>query len=166
MHNDSDDENLITLFFVLSIISITSTWILSRLIDNEYKKHVFLQIAAEIKSLLKEFDNDEDPIGGYLEYDYLCPIDYIPMSEPVRTALSTKCYERESIERWLKIKKTDPLSGLSLKHSRLTPDYDLQQKILRKIKFTIEGDPDDAIHLHDEPSGQSSPTKQKNLRKY
>ena len=60
--------------------------------------------------------------------EFICPITQEVMSDPVSTA-DGQTYEREAIARWLKRKKTSPLTGMTLESSILIPNHSLRKLI-------------------------------------
>ena len=50
------------------------------------------------------------------------------MSDPVST-VDGQTYEREAIARWLKRKKTSPLTGVTLESAALIPNHALRKLI-------------------------------------
>ena len=51
------------------------------------------------------------------------------MDDPVQTAMG-QTYERATIERWLRERKTSPLTGLALPHHQLLDNLTLKAAIL------------------------------------
>ena len=60
--------------------------------------------------------------------EFMCPITQELMTDPVTTA-DGQSYERAAIEKWLKRKKTSPLTGLVLGSTTLTPNIALRSMI-------------------------------------
>jgi ankyrin repeat protein len=61
--------------------------------------------------------------------NYLCPINFQIMSDPV-VAEDGHTYEREAIEKWLKTNDTSPLSNDKLNHKNLTANHHARSEIL------------------------------------
>ena len=55
-----------------------------------------------------------------------CPISAELMVDPVMVAESFQTYERASIERWFRTKKTDPMTNLALRSTTLVPNARLR----------------------------------------
>ena len=62
--------------------------------------------------------------------DYLCPISYEIMKDPVICA-DGNSYERCEIENWFKKNNTSPLTGLKLRNTHLIPNNTLKRAIIQ-----------------------------------
>ena len=60
--------------------------------------------------------------------NYLCPISYQLMTDPVITPYGIS-YDRKSIEKWLKVNKIDPIAHKKLDKNMLIPNYALKSII-------------------------------------
>ena len=62
--------------------------------------------------------------------DLYCPISQELMRDPVELGKTGHVFERENIEKWLRIKKTDPMTNLSCAGDEaLTPRKDIRERI-------------------------------------
>jgi hypothetical protein len=59
---------------------------------------------------------------------FFCPVSCMIMHDPVCTA-DGQTYERSSIEEWLRLNNTSPLTGALLSHKGLSPNIALRQAI-------------------------------------
>lgn len=78
--------------------------------SQEEAKQAQLQLHA-LQALIKE-----------LAGNCMCPIEHSLMHDPVFAA-DGHTYERRAIERWLAFHNTSPLTGQTLKHRSVTPNF-------------------------------------------
>ena len=64
---------------------------------------------------------------------FVCPITMEVMLDPVILA-SGHTYDRQSITAWLKTKKTDPMTGMRLRHTEMVPNHALKSAIMEWLE--------------------------------
>jgi Mg-chelatase subunit ChlD len=74
--------------------------------------------------------NVETPFGTDVPSEFLCPITYEIMTDPV-TLSDGHTYERQAIEHWLQTHATSPLSNSRVSLTDLKPNYALRSAIER-----------------------------------
>ena len=89
--------------------------------DKEYKGTGFDGVGTESAS------HDESPAQPPSQF--VCPITMEVMLDPVILA-SGHTYDRPSITAWLKTRKTDPMTGMRLRHTEMVPNHALKSAII------------------------------------
>lgn len=90
--------------------------------------------------------------------EYLCPISYEIMNDPVKLGDTNHIFNRRSINYWLRGHNTDPLTNLPLKNRSLVSDIDLKNEIDRYVlSLSLESvDSDDSISQGSAPIESNS----------
>ena len=74
------------------------------------------------------------PVPVVVPVDFLCPITYELMREPVLVA-DGSTYEREAIEHWLKTHSTSPVTNERLAHTMIVPN-NMARSLIRDFAAT------------------------------
>ena len=102
--------------------------------NEEFKQKLGIQSAlwddeiCQLKDEKKELEQKLDDVSKSLEDNFTCSISGEIFRNPV-VAQDGHTYERASIERWLTIKKTSPMTNQRMLHDTLIPNHTLKSAI-------------------------------------
>lgn len=68
-----------------------------------------------------------------LPREFFCPLSLEIMQDPVLTEVGS-CYERANIEKWLRSRRTDPMTNLILPSPLLVPNRALRALIQQALE--------------------------------
>ena len=105
----------------------------ARRLEEKLSKHEAERekLAEKYRTLKQRFQDRlrlRDLANDQIEDEFRCPITHEIMNFPVIAADSFS-YEQAAIERWLRERKTSPLTGLALPHHQLLDNLTLKAAI-------------------------------------
>ncbi|XP_056392073.1 WD repeat, SAM and U-box domain-containing protein 1 [Hyla sarda] len=113
------------------LLSLTKDVLLYDLkIESLGLRNKILRKIEELKSKMKAPSN--------IPEEFLCPITCEIMKDPV-IASDGYSYERKAIESWISMKRTSPMTNLSLENLLLTPNRTLKMALNRWLDTRPEG---------------------------
>jgi hypothetical protein len=83
----------------------------------------------------KAFEKAYDSLDStaHLPRSLYCPIRQTPMCDPVLLLADGFSYEREAIVRWLKEKRTSPITGRRIEDASVVPNHAFRNTIAELI---------------------------------